>query len=196
MIRRLYEADAAGLADAALVDEVGCALLARCETIRRVTERRCPECGDPLEEAWKRLPRDRRVWCRGCRWTSTWQVYHRSYKGQRIHGGRAYADFTRFILEFPSSRTARARMLAIDRLIHAVHESESGIWTTPASSNLIVGNHDEVVALLDDLAYGDQVGTQREGVRDAYLQKIAASQAPTERHSEEVRRRHARKTLP
>ena len=63
------------------MDEVGWALLARCETIRRVTGRRCPECGEALEGAWGRQPRDRPISCPGCGWSSTWQAYHRSYKG-------------------------------------------------------------------------------------------------------------------
>ncbi|HAA76110.1 TPA: hypothetical protein DCE37_13425 [Candidatus Latescibacteria bacterium] len=45
LIRKLYAADASRLRDDRLVDEVGIALMARYESIRRVTERRCPKCG-------------------------------------------------------------------------------------------------------------------------------------------------------
>lgn len=192
LIQRLYEADAAGLSDAELIDEVGVALLARCETIRRVTERRCPECGDRLEGAWANEPRDRPITCPGCRWTSTWRAYHHSYKGERIHGGSAYEDFLRFLREFPSCRTARARMLVIDRLIHAVHETVTRIWTSPAASNLIAAKREEVVALLDGLAYGDQVDPERADARRGYLERMAASEGPTGQHREQVRQRHAR----
>ena len=113
LIKKLYEADAAGLADDDLVNEVGFALLVRCETIYRVTERRCPECGDSLDGAQDGGPRDRSITCVGCGWTSTWRVYHRSYKGHRIHGGRAYPEFLRFLREFPKCRTKSSKMLAI-----------------------------------------------------------------------------------
>lgn len=192
LIRRLYEADAVGLADAELVAEVGIALLLRCETIQRVTERRCPECGDRLEGVLASVRRDRRLTCPGCRWESRWRDYHRSYKGERIHGGRAYEDFLRFIREFPSCQTIGARMLAIDRLIHSVHESINQIYTSPAASNLIAAKREEVVATLDGLAYGDQVDAERTDIRRRYLESMSASEAPTERHREQVRQRHAR----
>ncbi len=131
--------------------------------------------------------------CPGCRWASTWQTYHRSYKGKRIHGGRAYEDFTRFTQELPGCRTTSARVLAIDRLIQAVHEDQSRLWTTPAACNLIAGTRDEVIALMDGLAYGDRARTERTGVRDGYLQSMSESVKPTRRHGERVRRRHARR---
>lgn len=191
LIQRLYEAEAAGLADDELVDEVGCALLARCESIRRVTERRCPECGAHLERAWERTPRDRPVSCPDCGWTATWRAYHASYKGHRIHGGRAYADFLRFLEAYPTCRTTSARMLAIDRLIHAVHESEDRIFTSPAASNLIAAKRREVVALLDGLADGDRSESRRAGIRADYRERMAASAEPTARHAALVGERQA-----
>lgn len=69
-IRRLYEADASGTPDPELIDEVGCALLLRCETIQTVTERRCPMCRNPLDNAFAEGRADRKVTCPECRWTA------------------------------------------------------------------------------------------------------------------------------
>ena len=136
LIKSLYEADAAGLADDDLVNEVGHALLMRCESIYRVTERRCPDCGEVLEGAHDVGSRDRTISCPGCGWISTWRAYHRSYKGNRIHGGRAYREFVHFLCEFPTCRTKSSKMLAIDRLIHAVHGASGNVKALPGAQNL------------------------------------------------------------
>ena len=52
LIRRLYLTDAKGIVDEDLIDKVGYPLLDRCEAIRRVTERRCPHCGEVLDGAF------------------------------------------------------------------------------------------------------------------------------------------------
>ena len=171
LIKKLYEADAAGLADDDLVNEVGFALLMRCETIYRVTERRCPECGDSLDGVNDGVLRDRKISCPGCGWASTWRVYHRSYKGHRIHGGRAYPEFLRFLREFPKCRTKSSKMLTIDRLIHAVHQDEPGgkAVTSPAAQNVIHAGRGSIKRMLDELAYGDQAGMERVEVHERYL---------------------------
>ncbi len=50
LIRRLYEVDAKGIVDEDLIDKVGYALYARCQSILEATEAhagrvKCPECG-------------------------------------------------------------------------------------------------------------------------------------------------------
>ncbi len=177
MIRRLYEMDARGLVDEALIDKVGYALLDRCESIRRVTHRLCPACGGPLRGAFEpRSDRERPIVCESCGWASIWRVYHRSYKGRRIHGGRAFPAFTAFIEQFPNARCARDKMLAIDALIHAVHEAEEGLWTLPGAINLLKGKHWEIIAALDELAGLD--GARAESVRrqQQLREKLEASE--------------------
>lgn len=165
MIRRLYEADAAGLRDDALVDEVGYAIFVRCESIHRATERLCPQCGSHLDGVEGSVERDRPISCEGCGWKSTWRAYHRSYKGKRIHGGGAYSAFVRFYREFPKCRTADDKMLAIDRVVHAVHRAGA-----PGIVNLIRCHLGVAVEFLDDLAYGDTVDPDRVAVRAEYQQ--------------------------
>ena len=192
LIRRLYETDSKRIVDVDLIDEVGYGLLARCESIRRVTERCCPECGERFGGI-NTQERNRPISCSGCDWESTWGEYHRSYKGDRVHGGRAYETFLRFLEEFPRCRTPQQKMLAIDRLIHAVHEEASKVWTTPAAVNLIQAKSGDVVELLENLAYGDQRCAERKGIRATYLQKRDESLKPTERQVERVRQRHLRR---
>jgi hypothetical protein len=164
LIRRLYELDALGIRDEELLDEVGYALLARCETIRRVTHRLCPSCGGKLSGG---PPAETPIHCAGCDWHSTWGHYHRSYKGRRIHGGRAFPAFTEFLAAFPAARSPEQKMIVIDRLIHAVHEQASLVWATPAACNLIDAKRDEVLHMLNDLAIGP---ASSDGVGDRHAQ--------------------------
>ena len=171
-IKRMYENDAKGITDEALIDEVGYGLYARCETIRIVTERRCPECNQKLvgEKQGQGMVR-----CPGCGFTSSWRRYQKSYKGKRIHGGRAYPLFLRFMSEFRRARTYREKLIAIDCVIHAVHEDASQVGTSPAGRNLIEGKLADVVKLLDGLAYGD-TSTPGMTARNAdWRRKIAES---------------------
>jgi len=80
-------------------------------------------------------------------------------------------------------------MLAIDRLIHAVHEWARKTHTMPAAVNLIRAKSDDVIDLLENLAYGDQVGSERGGLRAAYKKRREESIEPTNQHLERVRRR-------
>ena len=189
LLRRLYEADARQTADPELVEEVGYTLWARCETIYRVTERRCPACAESLEGAWDGDARERQLTCPGCGWSATWADYHRSYKRDRIHGGRAYEFFLEFMREYPKCRTPQEKMLYIDRLVHAVHESTNHLWTLPAAVNLIEGKMEAVVAFMDELAYGEDVPQERRQLREAYKNKMEASREPNRLHAERVAQR-------
>ena len=108
-IRRLYELDAKGILDENLINEIGFGLLARCESIHRVTHRLCPECGSEMEGAWDNS-RYRKISCKRCQWHSTWIAYHRSYKRKRIHGGRAFEFFEAYLKSFPKCKNARQKI--------------------------------------------------------------------------------------
>jgi hypothetical protein len=175
-IRQLYENDAMGIIDGELIDEVGYALYARCEAVWMVTERRCPEC---REKCLRSEDKPRILTCPGCGWWTSWAAYKRSYKGKRIHGGRAYAFFMAYMDEFRRARGSREKMLAIDRVIHALHESLGQLWTTPASVNLIEGTRDEVIAFLDSLAYGDTTDSSMRRRKEQWRQKMAKGEKAT-----------------
>ena len=175
-IRCLYENDAQGIVDRSLIDEVGYALYARCEAVWMVTERRCPKCRERCHVGEKK---PRLITCPSCGWSTSWAAYKRSYKGKRIHGGRAYAFFLAFMKEFPRARDPREKMLAIDRVVHALHESLNQVWTTPASVNLIEGTRDEVIAFLDSLAYGDVTDARMRARKEQWRAKMAEGERAT-----------------
>ena len=176
-IRRLYDNDAQGILDRTLIDEVGYALYARCESVWIVTERRCPQCTARCARSEDEEPI---LSCPNCGWSTTWKAYKRSYKSKRIHGGRAYAFFLTFMDEWLRARGPREKMLAIDRVIHALHESANQVWTLPASVNLIEGSFEEVIAFLDDLAYGDTTDARMRARKEQWRRKMAEGERATE----------------
>lgn len=188
LIRRLYLADARGIVDEERIDEVGYALYARCWTIYIVTERRCPECEAVMEH---RLESHRKTFvCPQCGWKTTWGRYHRSYKGKRIHGGRAYPAFVRFLQEFRTARTPRDKLWAIDRVIHAVHATLGG-GSSPGAQNLIEGTPEEVFSFLEELGYGD--ATRISEVRRKYIRQIEEGRVYAEAHRQRVAERRQRR---
>jgi len=186
LIRRLYETDAKGIRDERLIDDVGYALLDRCEAVRRVTHRLCPKCGGALRGAFKdHEGGEREISCEACGWASTWRRYQRSYKGRRIHGGRAFPAFMSYLAQFPKARTPRDRMLCIDRLIHAVHQDDSGVWVLPGAINLIEGDAASIFAMLDELAGLDGARPELAQMTRDLERKLVESEARTrQRHRE------------
>jgi hypothetical protein len=153
LIRRLYQADAQGLHDTELIDEVGHAMLARCETIRTASERRCIHCHGLLEG---QRTRDGVLHCPACGWSVRWKTFQQSYKKRRIHGSRALPAFLLFLEQYPRARAWAEKMREIDAVIHAVHESLGpNPWVAPAADNLIEGRVEDTLQLLDELASGD-----------------------------------------
>ncbi|HEX5480621.1 MAG TPA: hypothetical protein VFY79_12960 [Dehalococcoidia bacterium] len=156
-IRRLYTLDAKGIVDEELIDEVGYAMLVRCESIRMATRAHagkatCPRCAAKVEHAWDK---HQALAC-PCGWETTWGEYLKTYQGKQLYGGNAYPMFRAFIDRWPAARTPRDKMLAIDALIHAVHGQFQGAMGRPAACNLIEGTARELVGFLDELAYGPQ----------------------------------------
>lgn len=69
-LRRLYDADALGLPDDALVDDVGMTLYLRCQSIIIATEARagrarCPQCDALIVHSSRK---DEILRCAGCAW--------------------------------------------------------------------------------------------------------------------------------
>jgi hypothetical protein len=155
-IRALYAMDAKGIVDEELIDEVGYAMLARCMSIQDVTRAhfgraRCPRCRAEVRHTGVK---DAVMTC-PCGWNTTWREYHNSYRRKQLVGGAAYPIFKAFLERWPLARTARDKMLEIDRLIHACHGEFKGGMGRPAACNLIEGTMFELITLLEGLAYGD-----------------------------------------
>jgi predicted RNA-binding Zn-ribbon protein involved in translation (DUF1610 family) len=146
---RLYEADAKLLRDEALVDDVGWRLLARCQDVLLVSDSKvvCPDCGATFEVPWIGEPADRTSVCPGCGWSIAAEEYHATFEHRDLNGPGAREAFAEYVARLPRLATYGEKMLAIDRLVHAVH-STGGL----ATRNLFEGRAREVVARLDSLA--------------------------------------------
>lgn len=161
LIRRLYETDAQGIYDEDLIDEVGYALLARCESFIEANEGRggrpkCFQCGEIIENAWA----DGTAKCPQCGWQVKWANYFPSIKGKQLSGAEpVLAVMREYISQFSRTRDLREKTFAIDRLIHQFHwytlKNTKNITTRPMAVNLIEGRMSDVVAFLNKLTYGD-----------------------------------------
>ena len=187
-LQRLYELDAQGIRDDDLIDEVGYSLYSRCRSIMQVSDAmngkvHCPQCDtiilrhtdDPTHV----------VQCPSCGWEARWGDYYNTYRTQELGAGGAADIFQDFITQWEHIRTPRDKMQVIDQLIHRWH------WETalqrpkfglgrPTGVNLIEGNTQQVLAVLDSLTYG--VGS---------TVGIQTTKAAWQRHWQEVQERRA-----
>ena len=163
VIERLYTLDSKGIVDEELIDEVGYAFLARCESIQTCTRAHygratCPRCRNRIPRSdsdWKTWRKEEVMTC-GCGWSTTWGEYQASYKRKQLVGGNAYPAFRAFIDDWPRVRMPRDKMMLIDRLVHACHVDAQQRWARPAACNLIEGRMSELIPFLDKLAFGPQ----------------------------------------
>ncbi len=175
-VRQLYASDARGIVDEELIDDVGYAMYARCESIRMVTEAHagramCHSCRAVIEHHWVR---DEPMVCESCGWTTTWEAYLKSYQHQQLYGGTGYGVFLEFLERWPKARTPRDKLLAIDWLVHACHGSADDIGR-PAATNLIEGTATQIVSFLDELAYGEQSSPGMRESREEWKQTAEKS---------------------
>jgi hypothetical protein len=175
-IYRLYQSEASGLLNEELLEEVGTGFYARCETIKQVTERLCPSCSEVIQGAFDGNNPDRQISCQQCQWISKWKYYHGSYKNDRIHGGRAYQYFLAYLDEYPLCKTPRDKMLAIDRLMHYLHEDlDNEGSVTPAAMNLVQGKRTEIREFIESLAYSGNMPEQNRRLRNELFRKMDQS---------------------
>lgn len=186
-IRRLYEANASGIEDETLIDDVGITLLVRCRNILDIHaakqgQVRCPRCQRRHVETFIKRdrgaggdPRDEILTCPTCAWTLTWGEYASTYKRKQLNPGGAVSAFRAYVEAYEVAHTPRAKMLAIDRLIHEFHYSlkkRPGLPTRPVAVNLIQGKLTAVEAFLDELSYGDDAYAQIRATRRAWRENL------------------------
>lgn len=156
-INRLYQTDARGVVDEVLIDEVGTALLARCDSVLTVSraQARCPRCEAVFTIGWGPHADPALICPAGCGWQTTVEAWHRSWRHQDLIGVRAAEAFEYYVARYPDAHTPQQKMLLIDGLIHAFHQGIiEGSPHRSAASNLIEGSYRDVLAFLDTLAYG------------------------------------------
>ena len=174
----MYETDALGIVDEEQIDDVGLALYVRCRSILQVTEAHkgrltCPRCGAVVRREGSVWRRSQWVRCGACGWETKWGAYYDTYKGKFLRGGSARGAFREFVERYPAACTARARMLEIDRLLHAFHHQLKGA-TRPAGINLIEGTLEEVLEFLQgltDRGAGERAGDEKERRRRESIAK-------------------------
>jgi predicted RNA-binding Zn-ribbon protein involved in translation (DUF1610 family) len=161
----LYESDAAGLIDEDLLDDVGTRLYLRCESIKKVQAIQlegkvpCPSCGQTILRNAKVRRANEMVRCHSCGWALPWQEYWVTFRHQELAGDAAFIG--PFMEDWRNARTTKAKMLAVDRVIHCWHNEERtkggyGIGR-PSGVNLIEGSRNQVISFLDELTFGSGV---------------------------------------
>lgn len=152
---RLYEANAAGLLDDELLDDVGWRLWDRLSDVVRVTRGRvhCPDCRAEFQVRERNREPDQPVPCPTCGWSITSRAWHRSWEHRDLNG--PCPEFEPFVDAWPNARTIRDRMLLIDGVVHALHvASRDDLPGNFAARNFLEGSRPKVVALLEELAHG------------------------------------------
>lgn len=159
-ILRVYEGEASGLLDDALVDDLGIRLLLRCQSVLRAMagEVECPRCGIVFSVAGRTTAGAGEAACPGgCGWATTRDRYLESKRHRHLNGADSILlVFGKFVTDYPNCRTPREKLLRIDRLIHEFHwDAKLRLPNRSVANNLIEGTHVQVIAFLDDLSAVD-----------------------------------------
>lgn len=180
-IWRLYQNDALGAVDEAIVEDVGSRLLQRCLSIRLVTQRQveCPRCGAVFgvseASSWVLLAGVLTCPTSGCGWEITSAAWHESWRHRDLLGTAAMQAVETYLQDYPRSRTPEEKMVCIDQLIHAFHISlRTGRTNRSFANNLIEGSHQQVVELLDrlfDKGGGVDKNAWRDEVEDMFKRR-------------------------
>ena len=171
-IERLYESESRGILDEDLVDEVGYALLARCESILAITRGHggtpvCPGCLKTMER------QEECIRCTECNWSTTIEAFRNSYKKKHLHAGRMEPFIEAYVDDFTKARNSREKMLLIDIFIHRCHgDYEETDGKRPGAINLIGGKPREVVEFLDRLGGIRRSALDSEADHDTWVAKV------------------------
>jgi ribosomal protein L37AE/L43A len=148
-IVQLYRRDAMLIQDEERLAKVGGRLYTRCLDVLMVSDEHleCPECQTRFSVPWIGQPPDRVYFCPRCNWSITAGAFHASFEHQDLLGGNAREAFAAFVEQYPQANGYAARMLLIDRLVHAVHAGGGLV-----ARNVLEGRPQQVLAMLDELA--------------------------------------------
>jgi hypothetical protein len=188
LLKRLYEADARGIRDLELCDEVGMTLYMRCHTYLLVQrgEVECPLCrtvfkvhglGDWRDQSKTHCPNE------SCAWFTTRETYRQSVHNHYASPGRALDAYRAFYERYPHARTYQQKILLIDQLIHQFHvEEKTGQAVKSVASRLLEGNKKAVVRFLDQLSARDPDAKQawRRAMADTIDQHIVSGETSSE----------------
>lgn len=152
LIKRLYEENALGICDEALADEIGCAFLARADSLIKTNRAHyehvvcCPVCGALTRYA------DHVLHCE-CGWSLPWRDYHATYQKKQLIGENIPPLVEEYVRAFGAARDYAAKMRAIDNLLHRFHWELQNAPTRPLAVNFIDLRLWDIVRFLITLAY-------------------------------------------
>ncbi|MCL2773840.1 MAG: hypothetical protein FWD71_10870 [Oscillospiraceae bacterium] len=156
-IKRLYESDANLMLDENLLQEIGYAFIARCESILAINKLfeyhilTCPSCGKDINQNTE----NRNYIC-GCGWSITEEDLKSTYQRKQLSGLTLNEYANNFIADWNRAlNDPKKQMIAVDYLIHRFHWEMTENPTRPVAVNYIEGSMDTVTQLIFDLAYGD-----------------------------------------
>jgi hypothetical protein len=154
-LQKLYENDASGILDEALLDNIGFTLYTRCREAREIYELmeagkvKCLHCGSVLDYA--------DIMECSCGQQYTYREYRKSYRANNMPRGEASGIFDRFTADWEKAHDSVIKMRLIDNLIHEFHVSSiAGTKNRPVGVNLIQGTKEQVTTLIEALAYSNQ----------------------------------------
>jgi hypothetical protein len=199
-IARLYELEARGIVDEALLDDVGISLLLRCQDSLRATEAHkgrapCPVCDARIPHKWDRET----LVCEGCGWRGLWCEYLKSYQDKQLCAGGMEGYFEEFVRDYPRARGPREKLLLIDLLIHRFHREYSGKAVSeddpgrPGCVNLIGGRLGEVMRFLDELTYGPSTAPELGATRERWREYVRATGEAQAKRLEAKKRKRGRR---
>ena len=171
-LQRLYESDAAGLADEALVDDVGITLYLRClqgqeeYSLMEKGQIKCHNCGRilPYQDILMECECGRQYQLR---------EYMRSFRRNNMPSGSATHIFGAYIRDWPRAKTYAEKMRVVDTLVHEFHINlVTGVKGRFVGINLIEGTKKQIEALILSLAYGDEAGRETKEAFARNLQRL------------------------
>jgi hypothetical protein len=175
-IRQLYLNDANGIYDNELIDDVGYALLARCESFLIANDAAqgrviCPVCSTTILHTGNS---DEVLCCKQCGWEMVWKEYFATFQHKQLYGAEPVLKLFRdFVKRFPSASKLHEKVLIIDTLIHGFHWNQKYGCTRPVAINLIEGKLSDVITFLDSLTYGAE---NTEGVDETHAEWVKNSE--------------------
>ena len=176
-IARLYSVDASGLIDEELIEDVGIRFLARIESIFKARKANSGHASCPLCDVEIRHDRQKEtvLRCDTCNWELSWAAYHKSIRGKHLAAAGLGAYLSDFARDYPRAKSAGAKMVLIDTLIHRYHWELEGGLTRPGATDLIGGRRSEILEFLNELTYGENSTPEVLATRDQWIEKVTQS---------------------
>ncbi|MBN1342577.1 MAG: hypothetical protein JXQ73_07855 [Phycisphaerae bacterium] len=182
-LERLYRGSARGPLDEELIDDVGYALYARCQSMLEVTEilrtgrPKCPECQTILPK--RNWQPDEELKCPACHWRCPAKAYNKTYARKNLGTGGLDEEIRRFMRDFESARSPGDKLVLIDTLIHRFHWAST--QGRPLATALIEGKMKDIMPFLDRLNYGNSVPPEVTQTRQEWRGKWAGNPWSTTR---------------